>query len=42
MWDIHALLASHEQADAIKVEVNGKVAQLPDCSELWRGVCDQS
>jgi len=43
MWDIHALLASHELADAIKVEVNGKVAQLPeDCRELWRGVRDES
>lgn len=43
MWDIHALLAGHEQADAIKVEVNGKVAQLPeDCRELWHGVRDES
>lgn len=35
-WDVHWLLESHEQADAIRAEVDLMVPRLPpECLRLW-------
>lgn len=38
-WDVHSLLETHEQADAIRVEVDQMLVRLPaECRRLWERV----